>query len=91
MDTRPTRPEEKPTMGDLLRSIVRTFVPVVVGLILSALAQAGIDVDEGALTTVIDSVFIGGYYALVRVLESQSEAFGWFLGLPSAPSYDAHQ
>jgi hypothetical protein len=76
-------------MGDLLRSIVRTLVPVVVGLIISTLAQAGIDVDEGALTTFIDSVFVGGYYAIVRLLETQSEAFGWLLGLPSPPSYDA--
>lgn len=75
-------------MEDLLKSVVRTFVPVVVGLILSALATAGIEVDEAALAQVIDAVFVGGYYAIVRALETKYEAFGWLLGLPSQPHYE---
>ena len=75
------------TNTNYIKSVVRTFVPVVVGLILSGLTQLGIDIDEGALTTVVDALFVGGYYALVRVVEVKVPALGWFLGLPSAPDY----
>lgn len=74
-------------MKDTIASIVRTFVPVVVGLILSAAATAGIEIPEGSLTVVVDSIFVGGYYVVVRLLEKVSPAFGWFLGLPIAPTY----
>lgn len=76
-------------MRDLLVSVVRTIVPVVVGLIISTLATAGIEIDENSLRVVVDGLFVGGYYALVRVLEKQHPAIGWLLGLPAAPSYDA--
>jgi hypothetical protein len=75
-------------VSDQLKSIVRTFVPVVVGLILSGLATIGVEVPEGALTTVVDALFVGGYYALVRVLEEKNPSFGWLLGLPTPPNYE---
>jgi hypothetical protein len=74
-------------VGDLLKSFVRTFVPVVVGLILAAFAKVQIDVDETALTQVINAVFVGGYYAVVRFLEVRFPQFGWLLGLPVPPAY----
>lgn len=74
-------------MQDLLRSVVRTFVPVVVGLIISGLAMAGVEVDQAALTSVIDAIFVGLYYTVVRFLESKNKQFGWFLGLPTPPTY----
>lgn len=70
-----------------LKSVVRTLVPVVVGVILSGLAQIGIEVDQVALSQVIDGVFVGGYYTLVRYAESRVPALGWLLGLPSPPEY----
>lgn len=74
-------------MEDQLKSIIRTLVPVVVGTIISALATAGIEIEESLLYPLVDALFIGGYYALVRFLESKDERFGWLLGLPSAPHY----
>jgi hypothetical protein len=74
-------------VSDLLKSIIRTFVPVVVGLILSALAKAQIEIDDQALTQIVDAVFVGGYYALVRFLEVRFPQLGWLLGLPTTPAY----
>ena len=79
--------KEPETINDMLKSIIRTFVPVVVGLIISWFAQLGIEVPTAALAGVIDAIFVGGYYAIIRVLESKSPQFGWLLGLPSPPSY----
>jgi len=77
-------------MSDTLKSVVRTFVPAVVGLILSGLAMAGVEVDpefRTQLTVLVDGLFIGAYYSLIRWLESKYPRFGWFLGLPSPPTY----
>ena len=78
-------------MSDLLKSVIRTFVPVVVGLVIAGFTMAGVDVDDelrGSLLILIDGLFIGLYYTLVRWLEGKFPAFGWFLGLPTAPSYE---
>lgn len=75
------------TNSDLLKSLIRTVVPVVVGLIVSGFAQLGIEVPTAALSGLIDAVFVGAYYALIRVLETKSPSIGWFLGLPAAPEY----
>ena len=74
-----------------LKSMVRTLVPVVAGLIISGLARIGIEVSEPALITVIDGLVIGGYYALARWLEGRWTGFGWLLGLPSQPEYHVAQ
>jgi hypothetical protein len=77
-------------VSDLLKSVIRTFVPVVVGLIISAVTLAGVEIDDelrGSLLILIDGVFVGLYYTLIRWLEGKFPAFGWFLGLPAEPHY----
>lgn len=76
------------TIRDLLASFVRTLVPTVVGLVLAWLATANIDIDSQALTVVIDGVFIGGYYALVRLLEQKFPWLGVLLGWKMQPTYE---
>lgn len=68
------------TLRDLLASIVRTVVPALVGLLLGLAAKAGLDIDSGVVTTVVDGVCVGGYYSLVRLLERRWPRFGWLLG-----------
>jgi hypothetical protein len=76
------------TVRDLFVSLVRTIVPTVVGLILAALAKGGIEVDPTVLTLTIDALFVGGYYALVRLLESKWSWLGLLLGWKATPTYD---
>lgn len=77
------------TISDYLVSLIRTFVPAVVGYLLSVLAGFGVDVDNAALEVVISGLFIGGYYALVRVLENLHPWFGVLLGWVATPTYKA--
>ena len=71
-------------------SLIRTVVPVAVGAILAALAQANLDLDEGLVTEVVTAVCITVYYAIVRLLEEHvSPAWGWLLGVAKVPQYDA--
>lgn len=70
-------------------SIVRTTVPVIVGIILTALASAGLDLSEGLVTEVVATVIITAYYAVVRLLETHvAPAWGWLLGVAKVPEYN---
>lgn len=75
------------SLRDFGASLLRTAVPVVVGLILAGLAKAQIQVDEATLATVIDGLAIGGYYTLLRLLETRWPQLGWLLGWAIAPQY----
>ncbi|MEU9050215.1 hypothetical protein AB0D37_07380 [Streptomyces sp. NPDC048384] len=76
------------TVYDVLVSLWRTAVPVIVGTLAALLAHIYIDVDEQALTQVLVGAFSLVYYGLFRVLEAKvSPSFGWFLGLARPPAY----
>lgn len=71
-------------------SVIRTIVPVVVGGLLAALAEAGLDLPEGLATEVVTTVVITLYYAVVRLLEEHvAPAWGWLLGYARPPKYDS--
>ena len=75
-------------MNPFIASLIRTIVPIVVGSILGLLTRIGLDIDlEGqqALTTLIDSAFIGAYYIVVRLIETKVPQVGWLLGLAKSP------
>lgn len=75
-------------MNPFAASLVRTITPLVVGSILSLLAKIGLNIDlEGqqALSTLIDSAFIGGYYLVIRLVETKVPQVGWLLGLAKSP------
>ena len=69
-------------------STIRTIVPMIVGLLLAALAPRGLAVPESVATEVVTVVVTGVYYGLARVAEVRlSPLWGWLLGLPKAPTY----
>jgi hypothetical protein len=78
-------------MKALFDSAVRTFVPIVVGGIITWFVSAGIALDsefEGLLTNVIFGLATGAYYIGARLLETYVEPrFGWLLGLAKQPVY----
>lgn len=78
-------------MKDLFDSLVRTYVPWIVGVILGWLVSLGIPLDpevEAQLTIVIMGATTFVWYALVRIFEVYvSPKFGWLLGLGKAPEY----
>lgn len=75
------------TVSDYLVSLVRTFVPAVVGYLISVLAGFGVDLDSAALEVIVSGLFIGGYYAVARLLEAAHPWFGVLLGWVATPKY----
>lgn len=76
------------TVYDVLASLWRTAVPVVVGWVAALLARIYIDVDSQALSQALVAAFALVYYGLFRLLEAMaSPAFGWLLGLAKPPAY----
>ncbi|MEV7902220.1 hypothetical protein [Streptomyces anulatus] len=76
------------TVYDVLVSLWRTAVPVIVGWVAALLAHIYVDVDETALSQALVGVFGLLYYGVFRLLETKvSVNFGWFLGLAKPPAY----
>lgn len=77
-------------MGDLVTSIIRTVVPMIVGSLVSFLATKGINLDEqsaAALGTFLAALFSAIYYVIARVLEEKFPQLGILLGVKRPPQY----
>jgi hypothetical protein len=72
-------------MTDFITSLVRTWVAIAVGWLISVgvLSSSLSDPAVQALTGAI----IGLYYLVVRLLEKKWPIFGWLLGIAKEPSY----
>jgi len=76
---------EEPRMTDLVKSLVRTYVPyLVAGLIGWGVLPESLSAEA---TVVFTGLIFGAYYLLVRVLEQRWPWFGGLLGARSAPTY----
>lgn len=77
----------------LVASIIRTAVPIVIGVLLTLLARAGFNLDlegQAELTSWVTGLFIGAYYVVVRLIEQKVPQVGWLIGLAKSPdSYSA--
>jgi tetrahydromethanopterin S-methyltransferase subunit C len=78
-----------PDVTDLLRSIIRTGVPALVGVVVGWLARRGLDVDDVIAQQAVTWLTGVAYYALVRFAERLGPRWGWLLGAPGAPTYGA--
>jgi hypothetical protein len=72
---------------DLLTSLRRTLVPIVVGFLLSQATRAGFAIPADQLTGVIEALVTGGYYAVIRIVEQYWPAAGVLLGASRQPRY----
>lgn len=69
-------------------SVVRTFVPQIVGLIVALLAKANLEIDSTIVTLAVMEVFAVVYYLLIRGLEEFKDSkWGRFLGKAARPMY----
>ena len=78
-------------IGAVVPSLIRTYVPVGVGALLSLLVTTGVlpsplpeDATAGVVTAAV-AVGIGLYYTVVRLLEQRYPAVGVLLGSTSQP------
>lgn len=72
--------------GDLLPSLLRTFVPVLVGLILGVLGSTAVGFEE-QLTAVISAAITLVYYLVLRLVEQKWPKLGILLGSAKKPTY----
>jgi hypothetical protein len=73
--------------SDLGTSVVRTIVPIVVGLVVALAAKAGLHLTSASVTPIIASGVGAAYYAAVRLLEQKWPALGVLLGSATQPVY----
>jgi len=76
-------------LGPALLGTIRTFVPVVVGALVTWLVGVGVNLDEdtvGALSVALLGLITAAYYFAVTLLERHVHPyFGVLLGAPRAP------
>lgn len=70
---------------DLLVSLKRTLVPIIVGAV--AASFIGPHLDLGSLQNVVSGVVSAVYYSVVRVVEMYRPNFGLLLGARKLPIY----
>lgn len=73
---------------NLIPSLVRTYVPLAVGWVVTFLATLGISVTDdqrAALVSLLGTVVGALYYLLARLLEKKFPALTWLLGSPVQP------
>lgn len=70
---------------DLLVSLRRTLVPMIVGLVAGSFLGGYVNPD--ALDEVVTGAVTAIYYLVVRLLESKVPAFGVLLGSRKQPVY----
>ena len=74
-------------LSDYAVSLIRTWVPMLVGLLATWLLSLGIEFDSTALELALVSLISGVYYAAVRWLEGKVPWLGVLLGVKSEPTY----
>lgn len=71
-------------------SVVRTTVPVIVGILLGAALKVGLHIDAAWVTEAVTAGVTAAYYGVARYLEVfVSSKWGWLLGKIGAPQYAA--
>jgi len=74
-------------LNDYVISLIRTWVPMLVGLLATWLLTLGIEIDSMAIELALVSLFSGAYYALIRWLEGKFPWIGILLGAKRTPTY----
>lgn len=89
----PPSPDVKPATPpptQIFPSLVRTIVPMIVGWVIAQLAVHGLSLPPGTVEQVVTWLITAAYYGAARVLETRFKPiWGWLLGLPKAPTYQA--
>lgn len=76
-------------MNDYIVSLIRTWVPVALGGVLSWAIEAGVEIDRDGAIIAVTGVIISIYYAVVRFAETKYPQIGVLLGKRTAPKYEA--
>ncbi|MEV0843598.1 hypothetical protein AB0I55_29145 [Actinocatenispora sera] len=78
-------------LSNLIPSLIRTYVPLVVSGLVAWLTSLGVpltDKQSAALVVLVGIAAGAVWYGVVRVLEHRWPALGALLGSPTRPTYD---
>lgn len=81
-------------MSDWIASLIRTWVPMLAGMVIAWLTAQGILDEESSktalinLTALLTTLVSGAYYLLVRLLAQWKPIFGYLLVVNKAPEYN---
>jgi hypothetical protein len=78
------------TLADFGASLVRTYVPIIVGMVLGWLTAHGLGIsgsDAISVTAGLTGAIAAAYWLGIRLLEAKWPALGIFLGRAAAPTY----
>jgi hypothetical protein len=69
-------------------SVIRTAVPLIVGILLALPVSKRLGLTSEEVTPAVAGALALAYYVIVRVLEiRRAKGWGWLLGQASAPVY----
>ncbi|MGH8878487.1 MAG: hypothetical protein ACRD0P_14275 [Stackebrandtia sp.] len=91
---RPTTLDDEnpnPGLGDVARSLIRTWVPIAVAALVTWLASIGVDLpaeQSAGLATAAVTIISGLYYTAARIGEKQWPWLGYLLGSKTPPTYN---
>lgn len=77
-------------MTNFFTSLVRTYVPIIVGAFAAWLITVGIELDansQAGLIVALTGLLQGAYYLAVRLLERKFPQIGVLLGSTQKPVY----
>jgi hypothetical protein len=77
-------------VNDYVISLIRTYVPLAVGVLVSWLAARGLDLDpatSAGLIAGLTGLLAGVYYTVVRLAEAKWPFLGLLLGHAAKPQY----
>jgi hypothetical protein len=78
-------------MSDFVIGLIRTYVPIVVGVLLSWLVSLGLNLDpsvQAGLISALTGILTAVYYTAVRFLAEKWPGAGILLGVNKAPAYN---
>lgn len=78
-------------LSDWLTSMIRTGVPIIIGILAAWLASdIGFVIDEDTQANLVAAATgfaVSAYYGIVRWAEQRWPSVGWLLGVPKQPTY----
>lgn len=77
-------------MNSFVTSLIRTYVPIIVGALVSFLITKGVELDpetQTGLIVALTGVSQAVYYYVARVLERKFPQFSFLLGSSAQPKY----
>ena len=84
------RKRDKKNMQDFVNSLIRTYVPLIVGAVAAWAVTLGLEIDantQTSLIVVLTAALQGAYYLIIRLIERKFPKVGVLLGKASAPEY----